>query len=56
MRKFRREISVALAITALGIALALLAPGFFTRENLRDLTLANMPVLIVSIGMTLVIL
>ena len=56
MSRFRREISVALAIVALSTLLGLLAPGFFTRENLSDLVLANMPVLIVSIGMTLVIL
>jgi rhamnose transport system permease protein len=56
MKQFRREISVALAIAVLGIALAFLAPGFFTRENVRDTTLANLPVLIVSVGMTLVIL
>ena len=36
--------------------LAVVAPGFFTPENLRDLMLANMPVLIVALGMTLVIL
>ncbi|HEV1284576.1 MAG TPA: ABC transporter permease [Bryobacteraceae bacterium] len=36
--------------------LVFLAPGFFTRENLSDLVLANMPVLIVALGMTLVIL
>lgn len=47
---------MALAIVALAILLALLAPGFFTRENLSDLALANMPVLIISLGMTLVIL
>jgi rhamnose transport system permease protein len=52
----RREISVALAIVALWIVVALLAPGFFTIENQRDLLMANMPVLIVALGMTLVIL
>src|SRR5579863_7309908 len=52
----RREISVALAIVALWIVVALLAPGFFTAENQRDLLMANMPVLIVALGMTLVIL
>ena len=36
----------------LGVA----APGFFTAQNLSDLLLANMPVLIVALGMTLVIL
>ena len=52
----RREISVALAIAALWMVVALLAPGFFTVENQRDLLMANMPVLIVALGMTLVIL
>jgi rhamnose transport system permease protein len=56
VKRFRSEISVALAIAALLIVLAFLAPGFFTRQNLSDLLLTNMPVLIVALGMTLVIL
>ena len=56
MNRFRAEISVAFAIAVLLIVLVFLAPGFFTRENLSDLVLANMPVLIVALGMTLVIL
>jgi rhamnose transport system permease protein len=56
MKRFRREVSVALAIAVLLMVLAFLAPGFFTRENVSDLVLANMPVLIVALGMTLVIL
>jgi rhamnose transport system permease protein len=52
----RREISIALVIALLGIALAAIAPGYFERENLSDLFLGNMPVLIVAIGTTLVIL
>jgi rhamnose transport system permease protein len=56
VNRFRAEISVAFAIATLLIVLAFLAPGFFTRENLSDLVLANMPVLIVALGMTLVIL
>jgi rhamnose transport system permease protein len=51
-----REISLVIAILLLGSALALVAPGFFTPGNLRDLLMANMPVLIVALGMTLVIL
>ena len=43
------------AIAALGIVLAVVAPGYFSAENLRDLFLANLPVLLVAIGMTLVI-
>jgi rhamnose transport system permease protein len=51
-----RETSVALAVVALALLLALLAPGFFARDNLADLFLANVPVLIAALGMTLVIL
>jgi rhamnose transport system permease protein len=56
MRSHTREISVALAILALAIVLAFAAPGYFSRENLTDLFLANVPVLVVALGMTLVIL
>ncbi len=56
MIRFRREISVALSILALAVVLAMLAPGYFAGENLNDLFLANMPVLIVALGMTLVVL
>jgi rhamnose transport system permease protein len=52
----RREISLLLVIIALGLVLAAITPGYFTRENLSDLFLGNMPVLIVAIGTTLVIL
>ena len=52
----RREASVALATVLLAAVLALVAPGFFARDNLADLFLANMPVLILALGMTLVIL
>lgn len=51
-----REIAVAIAIVMLWIVAAWLAPGFFSAENQRDLLMANMPVLIVALGMTLVIL
>jgi rhamnose transport system permease protein len=50
------RLSLALAIGALAAVLAVAAPAYFARENLRDLFLANMPVLIVALGMTLVIL
>ena len=45
-----------LAIAALSAVLAVVAPAYFARENLRDLFLANLPVLVVAIGTTLVIL
>jgi len=50
-----REASVALAIAALALVLALAAPAYFSAGNLRDLFLTNLPVLIVALGMTLVI-
>ena len=52
----RREVSLALAIAVFGAVLAAAAPGFFGAENLRDLLMANMPVLIMALGMLLVIL
>src|SRR5215470_13434561 len=54
--RWRREISVAIAILALMAVLAIAAPGFFSPENQSDLLMANTPVLIVALGMTLVIL
>jgi rhamnose transport system permease protein len=51
-----REVSVALAILLLTIVLPFTTDGYFSQENLTDMFLANMPVLIVSIGATLVIL
>lgn len=52
----KREFSVLLAFAALLAVLAIRAPSFFAPSNLRDILLANVPVLIASIGMTLVIL
>src|SRR5262245_31183746 len=46
----------AIAILTLGCVLAIAAPGYFAPDNLRDLFLANMPVLIVALGVTIVIL
>jgi rhamnose transport system permease protein len=56
MRRHTRELSVAGAIAVLFLVLAVLAPGYFSRENLTDMFLATVPVLIIAIGMTLVIL
>jgi rhamnose transport system permease protein len=53
--RLRRELSVALAIVALGVVLVFAAPGYFAPENVRDVFLANLPVLIVALGATLVI-
>ena len=56
MKRYGQEISVAIAIAALAIVLAFVAPAYFSGENLSDLFLSNMPVLVVAVGMTLVIL
>lgn len=56
MARHSREVSVALATAVLGLALLVVTPAFFSRENILDIFLANMPVLIVALGATLVIL
>src|SRR5262249_51584359 len=56
LRRYPRETSAGIAIVVLAAVLAAIAPGLFTLENLRRLLGANMPVLIVALGMTLVIL
>lgn len=56
MKRYGQEISIAIAIAAVALVLVFVAPGYFSGENLSDLFLSNMPVLVVTIGMTLVIL
>ena len=56
LNRYKRELSAALAYLALLIAVAIVAPSFFSATNLRDLALNNAPVLLISIGMTMVIL
>ena len=56
LRRHPREAGVAAAIVALALVLAGAAPAYFSAENLNDLFLANLPRLIVAIGMTLVVL
>ena len=56
IRRYQRELSVALAYAALLGLLAVLAPNFFAAKNLRDLLVSNAPVLVAGVGMTLVIL
>src|SRR5262249_16905689 len=51
-----RELAVAATLLVLLLVLAAAAPGYFHRENLLDVFLTNVPILIVSAGMTLVIL
>jgi rhamnose transport system permease protein len=52
----QRERSVALAILALAAVLGIAAPSYFAAGNLRDMFLANLPVLVTAIGMTLIVL
>jgi rhamnose transport system permease protein len=56
IHRYSRELSVAASIVALSLILAVCAPGYFSRDNLLDMLLANIPVLITAIGMTFVIL
>jgi len=56
LNRYKRELSAALAYLALLIAVGIIAPSFFSAANLRDLALNNAPVLLVSVGMTMVIL
>jgi rhamnose transport system permease protein len=56
VRSHAREWAVASAIAVLALVLAVAAPGYFSTENLHDLLLANLPVLLVASGMTLVII
>src|SRR5215207_4225317 len=53
---YKREVSAALAFAALLAVVAVVAPGFFSLTNVRDLAINNVPVLLIAIGMTLVIL
>jgi rhamnose transport system permease protein len=55
-KRYGRELSVAVSIVALAVVLATAAPGYFSGENLADLFLANMPVLLIALGMNMVIL
>ena len=52
----RRELSLLAAYALILIAMAFLAPDFFTVENLRDMILTNTPVLLIALGMTVVII
>jgi rhamnose transport system permease protein len=52
----KRELPPAFAFALLLAVVAVAAPAFFSRGNLRDLAVNNAPVLIVALGMTLVIL
>lgn len=56
IKSHSRETAVAGVILLLTLVLAFVAPDYFSRENLADLFIANMSVMIVALGMTLVIL
>jgi rhamnose transport system permease protein len=51
----RRETTIAFAIAALAAVLAAINRSYFSSENLIDLFLANVAVLVVALGATLVI-
>jgi rhamnose transport system permease protein len=50
-----RERALGVAILGLAVLLAFIAPHFFSVENLNDVFLANVPVLLIAIGMTFLI-
>jgi rhamnose transport system permease protein len=56
LSRYKREVSAAFAYLLLLLAVGLIAPGFFSLNNLRDLALNNAATMIVAIGMTMVIL
>ena len=56
LRSHRREIWVAVAIGVLFGTLAVVRPEYFGRGNLVDLFLANLAVLVIAAGMTVVML
>ncbi len=56
LRSHRREIWVAVAIGVLFGTLAVVRPEYFGRGNLIDLFLANLAVLVIAAGMTVVML
>ncbi len=55
MQKHFREISVAIALAALLLALAIFAPHFFALQPLLSRLTSQTPALVAAIGMTLVI-
>jgi len=51
-----REISIAVVLAVILLTLSWITPAFFRLEHLKDKLVANAPVLVAAIGMTLVIL
>src|SRR5438477_13049569 len=56
MKRYRRELSVAIALGALLLVLAMAAPGFFQAQPLLSLVTREAPTLVVACGMALVII
>jgi len=56
MRRYQRELSVAVAFAVLLLVLAVAAPAFYNAEQLRAIVVKSAPVLVAAVGMTLVIL
>src|SRR5882762_1034261 len=56
MSRYFREWSVAFALGALLLILAVLAPGFFQRSQLLSIFTSAVPVLVVACGVALVII
>jgi rhamnose transport system permease protein len=50
-----REVAIAITNVLLLLLLAFTTHGFFTLDNLSGLFLANMPVMLIALGMTLII-
>ncbi len=56
LARHQREIAALLAYVVLLVFVGIIAPSFFNAGNWRDLAVANAPVLIVAMGMTIVII
>ena len=56
LRRYKRELSAAIAFAALLVVDGITDPTFFNGGNLRDLVINNAPTLLIAIGMTMVIL
>lgn len=56
LARHQRELAALSAFAILLVLTGIVSPSFFDPANLRDLAVANAPVLIVAAGMTLVIL
>ncbi len=54
--RYKRELAIAVAYSLLLLVLAAAAPAFYEGDKLRSILVANAPVLVAAVGMTLVIL